>query len=388
MSPLSRIHGRNASQLNLLKGHNEPTLSPPVAFNWNQRITPIDEADFTFSRSSSRHNLCKKSFDQYVLVMLDGNSHRFPDERIKQGFDGGRQTAADLHHAVRNHLKRCDLSNQQELEIIIISWCDDEYVIRDYVSDRIIPSPELFFQFRTGFYNSGSLTANQLISISDKDKVKAHFVDNLKHSDCQRIIFAESTFGPFKEIFESLSKESPTLLPLVDKIDPTFRSDLFKPHIKILRNKDGKRIDRHFHIPDNVVRRVKDMQPRLCNNHYLRDGCDCFMKYGKPCGFTHDPITYIDRIILEQVAREQPCRKGQDCSDPRCWAGHRCLLSSRCDERCRFNKDREDMHFKDVDVVNVEPKALRSMSAEINAMNEQFKDLSWKIRGELVCTIS
>ena len=219
-----------------------------------------------------------------------------------------------------------------------------------------------------------------------------------------RIVLASSTFGPFKDFLESKTRTNPLLTNMLEKIDPQFESNMFLPRPKVtisrllktclqrseprktlrpftipsnpadtapqrtpeagevMRNKEGKRIDPHLKIPDNALDTVKLRRPKLCNNYHLRGHCI----YGNTCGYKHGYLSDADRVILREVAREQPCRNGPACAEPTCFAGHRCLRRSKCGDACRFPKE---MHFKDTNVVNGEEGYPWGMSALDNDSN-------------------
>lgn len=390
-----------------------------------------------------------QAFNKYVYVLLDGHSHRvrlnltdtsiklivvclqFPDERVKQGFGGGRRTAEDLRTVVKQYLRNQNVSIPWDTEIFIYVWCDAKEMARQYVAASVIPSREGFLHFRTGFNYSADLTVNwhiptdQRRGIASKQKaseasirmqfdslilsVSDNFLKALQDPDCWRIVFALSTFRPFAHLLESETKVNPSLANLVEKIDPLLQSEIFEPQSKILasrsatenakhlkaeaniqppfagsssggttlqgtpeeegkiiRNKEGKRIDPHLKIPDNVVVHVKGRRPKLCNNFHLRGTCT----YGNTCGYTHGYLSGVDKIILQEIAREQPCRNGPTCSDPACYAGHRCLRRQKCGNACRFPKD---MHFKDTKVVNGAGDCLWSTSTQNSELIELLR---------------
>ena len=235
--------------------------------------------------------------------------------------------------------------------------------------------------------------------------VADNFLEALQEPDCVRIVLASSTHSPFTNFLESKMKTKPLVATMLEKIDSHFQSNVFLPRSRIaisrcfntspkqlearktlhpiptpfnsavptvqtipkageiMRNKEGKRIDPHLKIPDNALNTVKLRRPKLCNNYHLRGNCI----YGNTCGYGHGSLSDADRVILREVAREQPCRNGSACAESACFAGHRCLRRSKCGDACRFPRE---MHFKDTTAVNAEEDYPWSMSA-FNAGEEK-----------------
>ena len=216
-------------------------------------------------------------------------------------------------------------------------------------------------------------------------RVKDGFLDALTCADCERIVFDYESFKPFKDWLEGKKRVHPSVRAMpVDKILPFFQTTILQPHKKdfrsrsyvaqigqgdlpihstppminasishaalqrmpkgkayIERNKEGKRLDGHLGVPDQLLNSVKHRRPKLCNNFHLLGTC----VYGDGCQYAHGFLSPDDKVILREVAREQPCRYGSFCADVACYAGHRCLRRGRCGETCRFPRE---MHFNDV----------------------------------------
>ena len=89
----------------------------------------------------------------------------------------------------------------------------------------------------------------------------------------------------------------------------------------IMRDGDGKRIDRPLAVDPNAanVRYLKTQ--RRCQYLYLRGSCD-----GCARDHTAPPLMPGDYDALWFLARSGIChkfRKGKDCDDPKCIYGHR-----------------------------------------------------------------
>ena len=215
---------------------------------------------------------------------------------------------------------------------------------------------------------------------------KGRFLDALYYSDCRRIVLAKSTFSQLIDLIESQDSRDLLLPDLIGKLDPFFETELLErrlntiseedtqakkarqdntagptlPHRpasfggstlqgtpeepKVMRNCKGKRVDPHVAIPGYILGEMKSRKPRLCNNYHLRGAC----LYGNSCGYQHGQLSGPEIIVLSEIAKEQACRNGSACSDPGCFAGHRCTLCNRWKKSCRFSKD---MHFKDTTIV-------------------------------------
>ena len=215
------------------------------------------------------------------------------------------------------------------------------------------------------------------------NEVKSYFTEALFCADCERIVFDYETFKPFKNWLEmKRGEDTPSPANTVHKILPFLRSQLFRYHERdllsatyptnigqgpvkvnqlscgdsenpafttssgrqtatehVMRNQDGKRIDPHIDIADDMLIQLKNRRPKLCNNFHLLDTC----LYGHSCQYAHGFLNDFEKAALREIAREQPCRYGALCADPTCYAGHRCLRKGRCGEACRFPPE---MHFR------------------------------------------
>ena len=98
--------------------------------------------------------------DSVISSRLNDHRLQFPDERVEQGFEGGRRTGKELHSAIEQYLRARGVKLSSDLEILIYIWCDATKLAREYVSAGIIPSFEGLLHFRTGFEFSGHLTVN------------------------------------------------------------------------------------------------------------------------------------------------------------------------------------------------------------------------------------
>lgn len=247
--------------------------------------------------------------------------------------------------------------------------------------------------------------------------------------DCQRIVFAHPTFLSYLPLAEAQNKDR-ILGSLVDKIDPFFSSDIFRPaqnyqrpreipaypppigtshptqeiqspravsaspglaerlfglpsesssglegitrqttladEDMILHNSKGQRIDPPIEFQQEIRNKLAGWTPKLCNNHHLRGCC----AYGSTCGYQHGSLTKDYRNALRALAREQPCRSGNDCKDPECYAGHRCPRNKRCGRACRFQPA---MHIKDTRTVIASEGCPVSASATFPRMGEASK---------------
>jgi hypothetical protein len=99
---------------------------------------------------------------------------------------------------------------------------------------------------------------------------------------------------------------------------PVYNCGQLRP---IIRNKDGKRVDKVLSVEESVVKRVK--KHNLCSWHYLR--ADCVVK---SCSRNHQyarPLSMAEYDAQWLVARQGHChqmRKGKDCNDDQCIYGH------------------------------------------------------------------
>lgn len=245
----------------------------------------------------------------------------------------------------------------------------------------------------------------------------------LNDVDCQRIMIANNTLDAFRSLIDARITNYPRGDRLIDKVDSLFKSDVFLngQHVQslkstpthllspvtyhlpqheqhasksrgwrrpdedvtvspsspkpasfadvnpwadpnrdgnIARTKDGGRIDPPLSYSKKVRNGLARRDPRVCNVHHLRGPCP----YGPKCGFSHDVLNEEEMRALRKLAREQPCRKGNECEDLDCFAGHHCPKNKRCQESCRFsekaNVNGKEMQIRGTKIVNVGPNGL------------------------------
>ncbi|RVD84326.1 uncharacterized protein DFL_006078 [Arthrobotrys flagrans] len=97
----------------------------------------------------------------------------------------------------------------------------------------------------------------------------------------------------------------------------------------------------HSMVPSADAERVnyiKNLNPRACNNFYLRGAC-----YGQPCSYSHKyKLNPEDVKTLKYIIeRSKPCqqfKKRGFCEDEKCYYGHQCPFRTNAeaasDERC------------------------------------------------------
>lgn len=137
-----------------------------------------------------------QSFNNYFLVMLNGNKHmvsvktlffdagiflnlsptlQVPDRYVNEGFQGGQTVAEHLRLDVKQYLSNEGVFVPWDAEILIYTWCDAERLTEEYLSSGVIASHERFLHFRTGFNFSPELTTFWDIRASDRNKVNCEY---------------------------------------------------------------------------------------------------------------------------------------------------------------------------------------------------------------------
>ena len=129
----------------------------------------------------------------------------------------------------------------------------------------------------------------------------------------------------------------PTVFPDLQRIETQglFRKSPLRLHQArsasfIYRNRSGQRIDPPTHPIESIAQWVRAQ--KFCNDYFLRGEC-----LNDFCKSRHDGR--LDREQLEalrHVARGLPCRHGNGCRDPECYAGHLCPMGGCRMEKCRF----------------------------------------------------
>ncbi len=130
----------------------------------------------------------------------------------------------------------------------------------------------------------------------------------------------------------------------------------------IARNSSGQRIDPPISYSPTIREALARSKPRMCNVHHLRGNCP----FGARCEYNHVSLSEEEKCALQRLAREQPCRKGNECEDAACFAGHHCPRNKGCLDACRFSvkshPQGRDLHIQDLEVVNGSPDHLRRTS--------------------------
>jgi len=68
----------------------------------------------------------------------------------------------------------------------------------------------------------------------------------------------------------------------------------------------------------DAVRRIKSLQPKPCNNHYLKGECTW-----DECRFKHDYKLKPDELqAMKKLAGLKPCNYGKDCINEKCYYNH------------------------------------------------------------------
>lgn len=143
------------------------------------------------------------------------------------------------------------------------------------------------------------------------------------------------------------------------------------PKDGIPRNRQGERIDPHVNFCLTARNSIAKREPRVCNVHHLRGNCP----FGRACAYSHDPLGEKEIKALRRLAREQPCRKGSQCEDPTCFAGHHCPRLGKCKPTCRFGPRAHisgwDMHVYDREIVNAGSNGLCRTSTVTTGTEEE-----------------
>jgi len=71
-------------------------------------------------------------------------------------------------------------------------------------------------------------------------------------------------------------------------------------------------------LSETAVRKIKSLQPKPCNNHYLKGECTW-----DECRFSHDYKLKPDEIqAMKKLAGLKPCNYGKDCINEKCYYNH------------------------------------------------------------------
>lgn len=118
-----------------------------------------------------------------------------------------------------------------------------------------------------------------------------------------------------------------------------------QPYFRILRNKNGERVDQIVIHSPSIVDRL--LHKRLCHAHHLLGQCN-FSKCQHQS--THQLTINDDEWrALRNIARRTRCQRGLACSERNCVLGHQCLKDCLPGAGCRFSPS---LHGVDVHVVS------------------------------------
>lgn len=124
---------------------------------------------------------------------------------------------------------------------------------------------------------------------------------------------------------------------------PLSRSPTKGPHAvkSVLLNVDDERVDpppkvEDFEVRESMLNRVEER--RFCSSYHLRGYCSS-ERTGIHCKHRHHPALNKQELdILENLARQLPCRIGSNCRKTDCTYGHVCQNQPGCTRgaRCRL----------------------------------------------------
>ena len=118
------------------------------------------------------------------------------------------------------------------------------------------------------------------------------------------------------------------------------------------RNEAGQRVDPPISFDADL--RLKLGGEKWCSNYQLKGHCPF-----STCDFKHDTLDEAGRIALLSLARGSPCRRGNNCDEADCYAGHHCPYEPcKKGKACSFSKLHENMHVYDKRIVKIERSTL------------------------------
>ncbi|CAD6591211.1 MAG: hypothetical protein ASARMPRED_005263 [Alectoria sarmentosa] len=303
----------------------------------------------------------------FVSVLINGNCFQFLDKFVCHDYNGGKEAATALTHAIGEWLLRWDY---EVMPLTVRILGNPEWLSDAYYDANIIPNRVNFGWFLQGFNSVESLV--EFVPTEDEISVPAYrgrsLADtlkvNLSDPHCKLILYGSVIDDSVTKVLKdnkpateklmlfknSRGAQSLTrLLPNLQQcsFQGLFRDTEHRPHVArpkpvIFRNACGQRVDPPIRPMESVISWLRHR--KYCNYHYLRGECPDYR-----CTARHDGRLDAEQLNgLRYLARGLPCRQSNACRDPICYAGHHCPVPTCHQTNCKFYAD---MHLTDLRIV-------------------------------------
>ncbi|KFA66940.1 hypothetical protein S40285_05734 [Stachybotrys chlorohalonatus IBT 40285] len=116
---------------------------------------------------------------------------------------------------------------------------------------------------------------------------------------------------------------------------------------QLLRNNLGQRVDAPLTYLQKDFIILKNR--KLCNHFHLLGKCPFLETNGKCQHYHGERVSISQAAALRAVARQSPCQRRLNCSDPDCIFGHRCTRDNCVPGDCKFHST---MHHTNTEIVS------------------------------------
>ncbi|KIW28928.1 uncharacterized protein PV07_04780 [Cladophialophora immunda] len=145
----------------------------------------------------------------FASVVIDGDCMPFEDELVKQGMNGGKNTASLLKQAVEEELRSSPTSTPHQVQVIVRVYANVKGLAKTYKEKEILAESTSLDEFIRGF-NMGDAMCDFVDAGNGKEcsdeKVKATFRRDLADVHCERVFFGGTAdngyarlLGPFAQ---------------------------------------------------------------------------------------------------------------------------------------------------------------------------------------------
>lgn len=314
------------------------------------------------------------SRNPYSLVLVDGDGMTFRRELLKEGRAGGEKAADRLTAHVQK---------DTGLKPVIRIFANVEGLSRAMKTQGLIQTPSGFREFTVGVSDPCRELVDFIDVGEGKEmadtKLKSELEWHLKNYNCRKIILGVSHDNGYARILKKYENE-PEILQKIQLLEgPPFGRELEALHgftrIKYEDVFSSEKFDvyqqRSPVLPlaspispiakapvtsyaaavnaaptitppsstghgsprpskaqlqfsesqiQEAIRKIKRLQPRPCNNHYLKGECN----YGDDeCTFGHKyPLKQEELQAMRRLALQKPCNFGRDCINEKCYYSH------------------------------------------------------------------
>lgn len=114
---------------------------------WEERATAAEQSLRKLQETADA--------DPFAVVLLDGDGYLFPDQSVRDGFDGGGKVAQRLFSAVEGYLEQFEGANRWS--VVIRIFLNASGIATAYHTHKIIEKVAVMRDFTLGLARTGAL---------------------------------------------------------------------------------------------------------------------------------------------------------------------------------------------------------------------------------------